>query len=195
MSDRRFDASQAARLDDPARLQWLPPQDVIDTLAVLPGETIADVGAGTGYFALPLAKAAGAQGKVYAVDSQSAMLEFLRRKLHEPSGAPIELIHAEADATTLPEASCSLVLLANVWHEVPDRRQVAREFRRILKAGGRAAILDWRPDVEREAGPPLEHRLSAQDAAEALTAAGFMQIKQSLTGKYSWLVQAVAEGR
>lgn len=194
MSDRRFDASQAARLDDPARLAWLP-QAVVDALNIRAGDTIADIGAGTGYFALPLAQAAGAHGKVYAVDSQAEMLEHLRKKLSGQGTAIIELIHAEAHTTTLPEASCDLVFLANVWHEFPDRRQVLRESRRILKPGGSIAILDWRPDVEREAGPPLDHRLSEEDAAAALGAEGFQQIADSHAGKYSWLVQAAIEGR
>ncbi len=189
MSDRRFDASQAARLDDPARLVWLPPREVMEALAVRDGATIADIGAGTGYFSLPLAQASGASGLVYAVDSQLAMLEHLRRKLNGQTGI-IEPVHAEASATTLPPASCDLAFLANVWHEFPDRRRVVRECRRILKEGGRIAILDWRPDVEREAGPPLDHRLSAEDAAEALAAEGFTHITRGHTGKYAWLVQA-----
>lgn len=194
MTDRRFNASQAHRLDAPERLLWLPPAEVVGALAVQPGETIADVGAGTGYFALPLAAAAGPKGKVYAVDAQEEMLAHLRQKLQDDAAVHIELVHAEADATGLPEASCSFVFLANVWHEFADRAAVLREARRILKSDGRIAILDWRPDVEREGGPPLDHRLRAADAAEGVRAAGFGQIAQTNVGQYSWLVQGLLQG-
>lgn len=189
MTDKRFNASLAHRLDAPERLTWLPPAEVVAALAVRAGDTIADIGAGTGYFSLPLAEAAGPQGKVYAVDAQVEMLAHLRQKLDDGAVRNIELMRAEAEATKLPDGCCNLVFLANVWHEFADRAAVLREARRILKAGGRIAILDWRPDVEREAGPPLEHRLSAADAANELHSAGFGQTTQANAGKYSWLVQ------
>jgi len=194
MTDKRFDASKAGKLDDPARLVWLPPAEVIGALAVQTGDSIADIGAGTGYFSLPLAVAAGLRGKVYAVDSQAEMLALLRLKLDSESVSNIELVHAEADSTGLPDASCSLVFIANVWHEFTDRAAAVRESKRILKPGGRIAILDWRPDVEPEAGPPLDHRLSASDAANSLQTVGFSQVAHTNAGKYSWLVQGVTQG-
>src|ERR1035441_245736 len=156
MNDKRFDASKAGLLDDPGRLLWLPPAEVIDALAVAIGDSIADIGAGTGYFALPLAQAAGPLGKVVAVDAQSEMLAIRRLKLDAGAVSNIELVHEEADSTGLPNASCNLVFMANVWHEFADRAAVLREAQRILKTGGQIAILDWRPEVEREAGPPLD---------------------------------------
>jgi ubiquinone/menaquinone biosynthesis C-methylase UbiE len=189
MTDKRFNASQAHRLDAPERHIWLPPAEIVGALTVRPGDTIADIGAGTGYFALPLAVAAGPHGKIYAVDAQDEMLAHLRQKLSIESVSNIELVHAEAHRTGLPDRCCNLAFLANVWHEFADHAAVLREASRILKAGGRLAILDWRPDVEREAGPPLDHRLSASDAVIALLAAGFEQATQANAGKFSWLVQ------
>jgi ubiquinone/menaquinone biosynthesis C-methylase UbiE len=65
------------------------------------------------------------------------------------------------------------------------------EAKRILKSRGKIAILDWRTDVEPKPGPPLDHRLSASDAAGDLRSAGFAEVKQSNVGKYSWLVQGI----
>ncbi len=190
MTGRPFNPSQAHKLDAPERLVWLPPAEVIAALAVRAGDIIADVGAGTGYFSLPLALAAGPQGKVYAIDAQAEMLAHLRQKLQDGSLSNIELVHAGADATALPDAACSLVFLANVWHEFADRAAVLREARRILKSRGRIAFLDWRPDVERIAGPPLDHRLGVADAISQLRAAGFEQTAHANIGNYSWLAQA-----
>jgi len=73
-------------------------------MAVRSGQTVADVGAGTGYFSLPLAETVGLQGKVYAVDAQNEMLALLRQKLDESAIPNVELIHAEAGNTTLRDA-------------------------------------------------------------------------------------------
>jgi ubiquinone/menaquinone biosynthesis C-methylase UbiE len=80
MHDKRFPASNASKLDDPARNEWLPTDEVLAILAVRNGEAIADVGAGTGYFSFPLAKVAGPQGRVYAVDAQAEMLLQIKRR-------------------------------------------------------------------------------------------------------------------
>jgi ubiquinone/menaquinone biosynthesis C-methylase UbiE len=189
MHDRRFPASEAHRLEDPARKVWLPPAEVLSALTLRSGDKVADLGAGTGYFSLPLALVVGAEGKVYAVDAQAEMLAHLRQKLQEGSVSNVELIHAEAESTALPDGCCSLVFLANVWHEFADRSAVLKESRRILKHRGRIAIIDWRPDVECKNGPPLDHRLDASNAVNLLRSTGFHQVANVNVGRYSWLVQ------
>src|ERR1035437_5014799 len=152
---RRFPASEAHRLDDPARQKWLPHAEVLRALALHSGETIADVGAGTGYFSLPLAQSVGPEGKVYAVDAQAEMLSLLQQKLAASAFVNVELIHAEAGQTGLPASSCDLFFLANIWHEIEDQIAVLREAIRVLKKGARLAILDCTPAVETEHGAPL----------------------------------------
>ena len=192
MHERRFSAAHAHRLEDPERKIWLPPAEVMRALALHPGETAADLGAGTGYFALPMAVAVGQAGKIYAVDAQTEMLALLKSKLDREGLANVELVHAEAERTGLPEASCDLYFLANVWHELEDWGAAAREARRVLKAGGRVAILDWRPDVDAENGPPLAHRVDPSHASGYLKAAGFQLADAVTVGRYSWLLQARA---
>jgi ubiquinone/menaquinone biosynthesis C-methylase UbiE len=189
MNERRFNAAGAQRLDDPARKLWLPPTEVLEAMCLHPGEIIADVGAGTGYFSLPLAQAVGTNGKVYAVDAQDEMLSLLRQKLDDATLSNVELIHAEADNTGLSASSCDCFFVANVWHEFDDHAAVLLEASRVLKPGGRIAILDWRTDVEPEAGPPLGHRLDSSHATDALHSAGFQRGSTANVGIYSWLVQ------
>jgi len=153
------------------------------------GLTVADVGAGTGYFSLPLADAVGLQGKVYAVDAQNEMLALLRHKLGQAAIPNVELLHAEAGNTTLPQSSCDLFFAANVLHEFDDRAAVLKEAARVLKVGGQIAILDWRTDAPPEPGPPLDHRLDSSNAANALRSCGFQNITVAYVGLYSWLVQ------
>ena len=187
-ADRVFDVAQAHRLDSPERLLWLPPAEVLRLLLLRRGMTVADVGAGTGFFALPLARAVG-EGKVFAVDLQPGMLELLRAKLADP-GAPanIVILQGRADATSLPAQSCDLGFLANLWHELPDHAAVLAEMRRILKPDGALAILDWRPDVDRPPGPPLEHRIPADEVRRALEGQGWTCRAPLLVARYSYLV-------
>ena len=189
MHDRRFNPSLAHRLDDPARLLWLPPDEVIAMLRVQPGDLVADIGAGTGYFTLPLAHALGSKGKVWAVDAQTEMLSLLKEKLDLAGVSNVEPVCAEGDRTEIPDAACTLVFLANVWHEFEDRDAVLREAQRILSPGGRVAIIDWRTDVEPVHGPPLAHRIAAADAVRDMRHAGFEQLASAEVGRYSWVVQ------
>ena len=189
MPNRRFPSSEAYRLDLPARRIWLPPADVLSAMNVHSGQTVADVGAGTGYFSLPLADAVGLQGKVYAVDSQNEMLALLKQKLDEAAILNVELIHAEAVSTGLTQCSCDLFFAANVWHEFEDRSAVLKEAARVLKAGGQVAILDWRTDAPPEPGPPVAHRLHSSNAMDALRSQGFQNIAVARVGLYSWLVK------
>ncbi len=186
MESRRFHVADAARLDAPERFESLPPAEVVLALAIAANDVIADIGAGTGYFTIPLAQATE-NGMVYAVDAQQGMLELLKKRSGTVQN--IEIVHAQAEATGLQSGSCTLAFLANIWHEVDDRSKVLAEAVRILKENGRIAILDWRPDVERLSGPPLDHRLSTKDTAMELAAMGFVQIASRNIGKYSWLVK------
>lgn len=190
MHERCFPAAQAQRLEDPARLKWLPPTEALKAIDIQPGQTIADVGAGTGYFTVSIAQMAGADGRVYAVDAQEEMLQWVAQKIEANALESINLVHADAAATTLPGASCDLFFIANVWHELDDRQAVLREAKRVLKPSGRIAILDWRPDVERVVGPPLEHRLSVEIAVNDLRQGAFHNMTAEHIGQYSWLVLA-----
>ena len=189
-----MDASRAYRLDLPERTHFLPPDEVIRALGIRAGDTVADLGAGTGYFALPIACAVGSSGRVIAVDAQEEMLDHLRKKVASSAISVIEPVHAEADRTTLAGKACDIVFLANVWHEIADREAALAEAKRILKSEGRIAILDWRPDVEPEHGPPLAHRLTLPGTIAELVAAGFRILSQQNIGKYSWLVLGAAAG-
>jgi ubiquinone/menaquinone biosynthesis C-methylase UbiE len=197
MHERIFKPSEVQKLEDPERLKWLPPGDVIKALSLRPGMVVADIGAGSGYFAIPIAHAVApeegsgsqAAGHVFAVDMQEEMLAILRQKLAQP-GMPdsVRLVHGSAAETKLPGASCDVVLLANVWHELEKPDEAAREAARILRTGGTLAILDWRPDVTRPPGPPLEHRISPQSVKGTLGMDGWSCLHSASVGDYSYLL-------
>jgi ubiquinone/menaquinone biosynthesis C-methylase UbiE len=191
MSEKTFSPSNIHKLEDPARLTWLPPQDVVQLLNLTNGASIADIGAGSGYFAVPFARAIEPDGRLFAVDLQPEMLDFLRAKLRDAaSPRNLELIAGEATATNLKDASCDLVFLGNVWHELDDHARVLREMVRILRPSGRVAILDWRSDVPQPPGPPPDHRISREETVSTLDALGWAVSASSPVGQFSYLIVA-----
>jgi ubiquinone/menaquinone biosynthesis C-methylase UbiE len=185
-----FRHQQAHKLDDPERQRWLPAAGVLERLAVRPGMSVADVGAGTGYLTLPMAQAVLPGGRVFAVDAQPEMLELIKAKVAE---LPITLVQGTAEHTTLLDACVDLALLANVWHEIDDRTAALVETRRILRPEGRMAIVDWRTDVEQPSGPPLSLRLSAVDVVASLRSAGWSVAEPETIGMYSYLIVAKSQ--
>ncbi len=169
----------------------MPVDEILSYLPLHADATVADIGAGTGYFAIPLAQRVQ---RVLAVDVQPEMLELLRKKLSQP-GLPrnIECIEGSAAGTSLNSSTCDAAFLANVWHEIEDTGAVLNEVRRILKPDGIVGILDWRPDVDRPPGPPLDHRVAPGTVAKTLTAAGWAPNVVQNVGRYSYMVVANAK--
>ncbi|MBU6459968.1 MAG: methyltransferase domain-containing protein [Proteobacteria bacterium] len=191
MKEKLFNPENAARLDDPVRLGFLPFADVLDEMEILPGMTVIDIGVGTGYFAIPIARMVGETGTVYAVDVQTAMLEYLEKKIvHESLSSIFEIIEAPAEDTSLPGECAHIILMANLWHEIDDHMATLEEAGRLLKPNGRLFILDWRPDVERPPGPAIEHRISANQVVAFLAANGWQIGLNKNIGTYSYLLSA-----
>ena len=191
MNNRTFPARDAKKLEDPERLLWLPPDEVVSLLHPRQGMVIADIGSGTGYFSIPFARQVGPTGKVYAVDVQQEMLSLLNKKLKGVgTSSNIELVLGDATRTNLLSESADIVFMANVWHELDHHEMVLKECGRILRKGGRIAILDWRSDAGHPPGPPLDHRISAESVVATLRSDGWTPAHPVNVGKYSHLVEA-----
>jgi ubiquinone/menaquinone biosynthesis C-methylase UbiE len=191
MGERLFKPQDAYKLEDPKRQIWLPVADVIRASAIRSGMHVADVGVGTGYFAIPLAQFVGPHGKIYAIDLQPEMLKVLHQKLEQPdSPRNIELVRGEASKTTLGSKCADVVLIANVWHELDDHEGALQEAARILLPGGTLALLDWRPDRNSPPGPPSDHRLSASDVVKFLTKHNWTTAPPVNLGHYSYFISA-----
>lgn len=164
------------------------PHEVIAALHLRDGDSVADIGAGTGYFAVPMAAAVGRSGLIFAVDVAPQMLAHLRNRLAEAGVENVRCTEGEASSTGLPSGCVGLVFMANVWHEFDDYAAVLGEAQRLLNPGGRIAILDWRPDTEPDHGPPLAHRIASSAAQASLEAAGLIVHFAGNVGQYSWLL-------
>lgn len=162
--------SSAATSQAPGdRAHWLPPESLCARLDLGAGMTIADLSAGAGFFAIPLARNAGAGAKVWAIESDPVLADKLRAALSQPDApANLEVVTGTPAHTNLPDACCDLVLLADLWGRLENRDAVLAEAKRILKEGGRLVLIDWTTESPSPAAPPAEQRTSMHSAICAL---------------------------
>ncbi len=171
----RFDPARAARLDDPARFEYLPPADVLALLDLDEGATLLDFGAGTGAYAIEIARARPA-ALVYALDENEAMLAHLREKLAKSDVSNVTPIEPSELAPL--KGRVDRVLALNVLHEIGDASLA--ELRGLLARGGKALFVDWNADAERPHGPPREHVYGVEEARLRLRENGLAEIAAAL---------------
>ena len=143
-------------------------------IRVARGSTVADLGAGSGYFSVRLAKAVGATGKVYAVDIQQGMLDLLAARVAKEKLTNVVPVLGAVDDPKLPDESLDLVLMVDVYHELSAPQVTLGHLRRALKPGGRLILLEYRaedPDV-----PILpEHKMTKAQVKLEVEHEGFQQ--------------------
>lgn len=169
--EHRFDdpVRYAKSFDDPARDAWQMPDRVIDTLALAPGQVVADIGAGTGYFTVRLARAA-ARPKVYAVDIEKAMVDYITQRSAKEGLKQVVAVQGTAASANLPEP-VDVVLVVDTYHHIPNRPAYFRALRTSMKHSGRLAIIDFRKGAP--SGPPEEFRFTPDQITAELKQAGF----------------------
>jgi cyclopropane fatty-acyl-phospholipid synthase-like methyltransferase len=155
--------------DEPGRDQWQQPDLVIAALALEPSMAVADVGAGTGYFTVRLARAVPA-GQVIATDLEPDMVRYLTDRAHREQLANVRAQLAGADDPKLDPDSVDRILVVDVWHHITDRARYAAGLARALRRGGRVAIVDFTRDATH--GPPVHHRLAPETIVDDLRSAG-----------------------
>jgi len=154
--------------DDPTRDTWQKPERVIRTLALPPNAAVADIGAGTGYFAVRLARAIP-KGRVFGVDVEPNMVRYLAERARHEALANLTALAGEPDDPRLPMA-VDLAIMVDVYHHIGDRVRYFRNLRRYLKPGGRVAIIDHRRAPE---DPPEAMLIAPSRVKEELKRAGF----------------------
>jgi ubiquinone/menaquinone biosynthesis C-methylase UbiE len=126
-----------------SRDSWQQPDRVIETLGLEPGDRVADLGSGSGYFTLRLARAVGPGGKVYAVDVDEGMNDHLRERVHEAGLDNVEVILGEYEDPLLPDGEIDLLLTVNTYHHIQERPSYFRNVQADLASDGRVAIVDF----------------------------------------------------
>jgi ubiquinone/menaquinone biosynthesis C-methylase UbiE len=180
LSGRRFAQTMSVEgadwLDRSERDLEENPDRAIDVLKLEKGSTVADVGAGSGYMTVKLAKKVGPQGKVYANDIQQGMLDLLSKRVTKSQLTNVSTVLGTQDDPKLPADTIDLVIMVDVYHELSQPQVMLRHIRDSLKPGGRLVLLEYRkedPDI------PIrpEHKMSMADAKLEVEAEGFKLTK------------------
>jgi SAM-dependent methyltransferase len=187
---RHFDNAEewAKSFDDPARDEWQMPAKVIAALRLKAGALVADIGAGTGYFTVRLAKSP-ASPKVYAVDIEPSMVEYVKERAVREGLKNVVAVQAGADRTNLPEP-VDLVLVVDTYHHIPNRVAYFTALKAQMKPGARLAIVDFRKGAP--SGPPEEFRFTPDQISAELGNAGFaLQTRHDFLPHQIFLIYSV----
>jgi len=166
-----------AAQEAPDRAAWQKPDEVLDALALRPGQIVCDIGAGPGYFALRAAKRVGDKGRVFAVDVEPKILDALRARIEKAGLRNVTPVLALAADPLLPPRSCDLVLIVDAYHHFPDRPSYLARLAALLRPGGRLADVDWHK-LKTGFGPPPEHRIAREDVLSDAGKAGLRLVAE-----------------
>ncbi len=156
--------------DDPARDAWQKPDAVIAAMKITPGMTVADVGAGTGYFETYLSRAVGPGGRVLALDIEPDMIKHLQRRAAAQHWTNVDPVLVAVDDPRLPAGKVDRILVVDTWHHIPARDAYARKLRDALAPGGAVFVVDFAADSPR--GPPKALRVAPEQVMRELGGAG-----------------------
>ncbi len=173
--------------DDPARATWQRPQELVAALRLRPGDRVADLGAGTGYFSRLLSEAVGRDGTVFAVELEPNLVTYLRDRAEREGTRNVVPVLASADDPRLPAGLIDAVLVVDTYHHLDDRLAYFQNLRRALTRSGRIAIVDWekRP---LPVGPEMEHKLARETVVDEMRTAGYRLVEEPRILPYQYFL-------
>lgn len=163
----------AGWLERPEREDEEAPSKAIDALELKPGMVVADIGAGSGYYASRMARRVGPSGRVYATDIQQGMIDLLDRRIRSEGLANVTTVLGGMDDPKLPANSIDLAIMVDVYHELQQPQIFLQRLKTTFKPGGRLVLLEFRKEDPKV--PILEvHKMSVAEVKQELEAEGFV---------------------
>lgn len=159
-------------LERPERESEEAPGKAIQALEIQPGQVVADIGAGSGYYTVRLAREVGPTGKVYGTDIQPGMLDLLLRNVARAKLDNVVPVLGTPDDPKLPPGAIDLALMVDVYHELAAPQAFIRKLRASLKPNGRLVLLEFRKEDPRVPIRP-EHKMSVAEVRQEFEAEGF----------------------
>lgn len=159
----------ARYFDDPKRDAWQKPHEVIQALALAQDSLVADIGSGTGYFAVRLAHFVP-KGRVYGVDTEPDMVKYLAERAKREGLTNVTSIAGKPDDPKLP-VKVDAILMVDVYHHIANRKHYFERLRRALKPGGRVAVIDF--NQKAPMGPPPGSRIPPERVKAEMRSAGY----------------------
>jgi ubiquinone/menaquinone biosynthesis C-methylase UbiE len=180
------------RLLSPERDAWQMPDRVVRALHLKKGQTVAEIGAGPGYFTLRLGRAVGKRGAVFAIEVEPKLIAILRDRLEEHHVTNVTPVLSLAQDPFLPPRSCDVILAVNVFHHFHELPAYLRRLRRSLNPGGRIVDVDFHKR-ELPIGPPPKHKLAREDFLKATRRAGLRLVDEFTFLPYQYFLSVAAK--
>jgi predicted methyltransferase len=182
--NRLFPAQELGLIEPPDRVQWQPPEQIMDDLNIAEGAIVADLGAGGGWFTIQLARRVGPHGLVYAEDVQAQMLDAIHRRAQRENLSNVRTVLGTANDPKLPR-SLDAAIIVDVYHEMACAAKpscdepvaLLKNVARALKPQGRLGIVDFFPG-EGGPGPAPDERVDPDTVVRAAAAAGLQLVKR-----------------
>jgi predicted methyltransferase len=164
-------------LEQPERVAQLRTEEVIAKLGLRNGQVVADLGAGTGLFAVPMAKAVAPTGKVYAVEVDKGYFDIIMSKAKEASVSNVQTVLGQFTDPGLPASDVDLAFFHDVLHHVQDRAAYVRNLARYVKPAGRVAVIDLKAETSPHKGQP-DLIVSEAQVTGWMADAGFAKVER-----------------
>ncbi len=169
------------------RKEWQDPDKILSQLEISAGMVVADLACGPGFFTIPLARAVGGKGLVYAVDSSTVMLDYLSSNIvrSKIKKGLVKVIQSDITKTRIPSASVDIVFLANILHDAREPALIFSEIRRISKPKSFVVLIEWKKE-DTGIGPPVERRLSGDESRKKIKENGYKTVRQIDAGRFHY---------
>jgi arsenite methyltransferase len=183
---RLFPPLDLGLLERPDRALWQKPDQIMDAVHVADGSTVADIGAGAGWFTIRLAQRVGPKGMVYAQDVQRLMLDAIKRRVQREGLENVTTVQAHGNDPNLPVKTLDAILMVDAYQEVDNRVVYLRNLANALKPTGRLGIVNWKPG-RGGPGPDPSERVP-QSVVEADAAAAGLKVLDHEELRYQYLL-------
>jgi ubiquinone/menaquinone biosynthesis C-methylase UbiE len=176
-----------AVLEDPARDAYQKPHEVTMSLGIKEGETIADIGAGSGYFTFRFARHVGEKGRVYAVDINPDMILYMNRRIREMKIKNVLTVLSAPDDPLLPDGSIDRFFICETWHHIQNQTQYLALMKKMLRPGGQVIMIDFQKR-DLPVGPPNEMKIAREDVIQQMQANGLRLEKENTFLPYHYFL-------
>ncbi len=176
-----------ATLENPQRDAEQKPDEVIAALDLKAGETLADIGAGSGYFTFRFSRKLGDSGRIFAVDINPDMILYMNRYIRDKKVKNVTTILSAPDDPLLTDASVNRFFICNTWHHLQNRPQYIALMKRMLKPGGQIIDVDYKKE-QLPVGPPPEMKLAKEDVIREMESSGFKLAKEHTFLPYQYFL-------
>lgn len=169
--------NKIAFLDSKQRVKLIPPEVLISQMPIEKNHTLLDIGAGSGFFTIPMAEST--TNKVYAMDPDWRMLKVIEEKAKEKGITNIELIQDYLENLTIKNESIDFAMASLILHEVSSLSNALSKIYEVLKPGGHLLCLEYEKEELVVEGPPMSIRISSENLEKTLTSIGFKLAKKT----------------